>query len=81
VLQEIAPEGHTVRASTSTLAKLLAWQQEGALEAQQVSSGAAAALMSCEMWLAVKCPMCLVVRGMPSQQLMFWAADNATLSR
>ena len=45
VLQEIAPEGHTVRASTSTLAKLLAWQQEGALEAQQVGSGVAAVHM------------------------------------
>ena len=40
MLQEIAPEGHTVRASTSTLAKLLAWQQEGALEAQQVFNAA-----------------------------------------
>lgn len=36
-LQDIAPEGHTVRASTSTLAKLLAWRQGGVLAAGKVS--------------------------------------------
>lgn len=35
-VQDIAPDGHTVRASTSALAKLLAWQQDGALSSHQV---------------------------------------------